>query len=91
MSQVLEAMMVLSFGAAWPTSIVKSYRARTAKGKSLPFLLIVFFGYLCGIASKLVQGNRTYVLAFYVLNALMVLIDIAVYLRNRHLDASSHA
>lgn len=81
--------MVISFGVSWPTSIIKSYRARTAKGKSLLFLCFIFFGYICGIAAKIITGNITYVFAFYVLNLLMVGTDIALYFRNRRLDAEA--
>ena len=80
--------MVLSFGAAWPASILKSYKTRTTQGKSLFFLCIVEFGYLCGIAAKLTSGNITYVVFFYILNALMVLADILLYFRNRMRERS---
>lgn len=90
-SELLEVGMVVSFGAAWPTSILKSYRSRTAKGKSLFFLLIIAFGYLCGIGSKLVADKITYVLTFYVINFIAVSIDILLYLRNCRLDAQESA
>ena len=86
MSQFLEAVMVVCFGISWPMNIIKSIRARTAKGKSLPFLLFIFIGYVSGIAAKLISGSITYVFVFYVLNLLMVGADICLYFRNRHLD-----
>ena len=86
MKEILEICMVLLFGAAWPASIVKSLKARTAKGKSISFLFVVFVGYICGIASKLVSGNVNYVVYFYILNLIMVLIDIILYFRNHTLD-----
>ena len=89
MSQLFEVMMILSFGAAWPTNIIKSLKAKTAKGTSLPFLLIIEFGYICGIMSKFIAGNVNYVVFFYVLNLVMVGIDIAVYFRNLRLDQSA--
>ena len=89
MAELLEIAMVLAFGAAWPAAIMKSVRSRTAKGKSVAFLLIVAFGYLCGIASKFVGGNVNYVLAFYILNLSAVSIDIGLYIRNRSLDAAA--
>ena len=91
MAEILEAAMVILFGVSWPTSIIKSYRARTAKGKSLLFLCFIFFGYVCGITAKVISGNITYVFAFYVLNLLMVGADIALYFRNRRLDAAEKA
>lgn len=83
--------MVVSFGISWPMNIIKSVRTRSAKGKSLPFLLFIFAGYICGIASKLISGNITYVFVFYVLNLLMVGTDIILYFRNRRLDAQRAA
>lgn len=85
-SSVLEAMMVISFGISWPMSILKSIKAKTAKGKSLFFLSLVFFGYICGVASKLIAQNITYVVIFYVINLVMVGIDIILYFRNLHYD-----
>lgn len=86
LAELLEVGMVLSFFAAWPASIMKSYRSRTAKGKSLAFLLIIEFGYLCIIASKIIGNNVTYVLVFYCMNLCTVGIDVALYFRNRKLD-----
>ncbi len=87
MSQFLEACMVVCFGVSWPMNIAKSLRTRSAKGKSLPFLLFIFVGYVCGIGAKLITRNITYVFVFYVLNLLMVGADILLYFRNRRLDA----
>lgn len=89
MSELLEAFMVISFGISWPMSIMKSYTSRTAKGKSLFFLLMILFGYGAGIGSKLVSGKITYVFFFYVLNFIMVGIDTALYFKNRKLDRAN--
>ncbi len=86
MSELLEAVMVISFGISWPISIIKSYTSRTAKGKSLFFLFMILFGYSAGITSKLVSGKITYVFVFYVINFIMVGVDTALYFRNRKLD-----
>ena len=40
MAEILEVIMIVSFGASWPLNVLKSYRARTAKGKSLAFLIL---------------------------------------------------
>ncbi len=84
-TSILEILMLLSFGFAWPGSIYKSYTARTAKGKSLSFLLIVLFGYICGITNKIIVGNY-FVLVFYILDFIMVSTDTCLYFRNRKLD-----
>mgnify|MGYP003416567936 CR=1 FL=1 len=70
MAEFLEAVMVISFGASWPISICKSYKCRTATGKSIFFLLLILFGYLCGIASKIVSGKITYVFIFSMLSSI---------------------
>lgn len=86
MSQLLEAFMVISFGISWPMSIAKSYTSRTVNGKSIVFLIFILFGYGCGILSKLLADKITYVFIFYVLNFVMVSIDICLYFRNKRLD-----
>jgi hypothetical protein len=93
MSELLEIIMIVSFGASWPVNVAKSYKSRTAKGKSLLFLCLIFFGYIAGIASKFANeaymasiGQKWYVLFFYVLNLLMVGTDICLYFRNLRLD-----
>lgn len=91
MAELFEVFMVVSFGISWPMSILKSLKAKTAKGKSLFFLCMILFGYACGIASKLLKGNINYVIVFYVLNFIMVGIDLALYFRNRTLDQQSVA
>lgn len=91
LAQLFEVGMLLAFGAAWPASIMKSLQARTARGKSIFFLQIVAVGYLCGICSKIAYGHINFVIAFYVLNLAAVCIDIALYYRNRRLDAIADA
>lgn len=93
MSEILEIIMIVSFGASWPMNVIKSYKARSAKGKSLAFLLLIFFGYIAGITSKFMNeaymasfSEKWYVLFFYFLNLFMVGVDIILYLRNRQLD-----
>ena len=93
MSEILEITMIISFGASWPMNVMKSYKSRTAKGKSLAFLCLIFFGYIAGIVSKLVNetymnafAQKWYVLFFYVLNLVMVGADLLLYFRNKRLD-----
>ena len=89
MSELFEVFMVVSFGISWPMSILKSMKAKTAKGKSLFFLCMILFGYACGITSKLLKGNLNYVIFFYILNFIMVSIDLGLYSTNRRLDQAS--
>lgn len=93
MAEFLEIVMIVSFGASWPMNVMKSYKARTTKGKSLAFLYLILFGYVAGIASKFVNeaymaafAQKWYVLFFYVLNFVMVGADLILYYRNKKID-----
>jgi hypothetical protein len=86
MDQLLEVLMLVSFGLSWPTNILKAYKVRTARGKSFPFLVFVLFGYGCGIAAKVVSHRVNYVVIFYATNMVMVIVDMCLYFRNRALD-----
>ncbi len=93
MSELLEIVMIVSFGLSWPLNVIKSYKARTTKGKSLAFLCFIFFGYIAGITSKFMNeaymaefATKWYVLIFYILNLLMVGADLILYARNKRLD-----
>lgn len=93
MTEILEVVMIVSFGASWPLNVIKSYKARSTKGKSLAFLCLIVFGYIAGILSKLLNeaymaafAQKWYVLFFYVLNLIMVGADLCLYARNYKLD-----
>ena len=73
---VLEAGMLVCFGISWPFNIAKSIRSRTAKGKSVAFELLIIAGYLCGLVGKLILGNLSYVVFFYIADILMVAADL---------------
>lgn len=89
-SELMEILMMIAFGFSWPFNVLKSYRARTARGKSLAFLLLIISGYLCGIAGKLAAPScKWYVLFFYFLNLAMVSLDLLLYIRNRRLDKAA--
>ena len=80
--------MLFCFGFAWPLSIYRSYKSGTNAGKSLPFLYVVFFGYVSGTLHKIIY-NFDPVIILYILNGLMVLIDIMLYYRNKRLPVNS--
>ena len=82
---IFEAGMLLCFGMAWPINILKSWRTRSTKGKSLPFLCSVELGYISGITHKILY-SRDLVMVLYIINFTMVLIDILLYFRNKRLD-----
>ena len=83
---VFEIGMLICFGAAWPISILKTLKSKTVAGKSLIFMVIVELGYISGICYKL-TGNLDKVIILYILNAIMVSFDIALYIKYRKTDA----
>lgn len=87
--RLLEAGMLFCFGFAWPFNIYKSYNARSNAGKSLLFLLVIWLGYLFGILHKALSPTKDFVLWLYVINIIMVSIDIALFYRNGRLDKNN--
>ena len=86
MGEIFETMMLVCFGVSWPFNIAKSYRSRTARGKSIGFQTLVIIGYISGITGKILTGKVSYVVAVYLLDLLMVSIDLALTIRNKKLD-----
>lgn len=85
-----ELGMLVCFGISWPISVVKSYRMKTTKGKSLPFTIAIIIGYLMGITHKLLY-SRDAVLFVYIFNLCMVCTDFALYFVNRRYDKQREA
>lgn len=83
---ICETIMIICFGLSWPNNVMKSLRSRTAKGKSLSFLLLVEFGYVAGIIGKIISHTYNLATIFYFINFFMVLADICLYFRNARLD-----
>ena len=84
MAEYLEAAMIILFGCSWPNNIIKSLKTKSTKGKSLAFLILIDTGYLCGILSKILAGNfKRWVFAIYILNFVMVSIDLILYFYNK--------
>ena len=86
MGSILETVMHVCFGISWPLNVIKAYRARTAKGTSLPFILMIMVGYVAGITAKVISGQTNYVLAAYILNLAIVSLNMVIYFRNVTLD-----
>lgn len=86
LGHLFEAAMLVCFGFSWPLNVVKAYKARTAKGTSLAFIILIITGYVAGIAAKFVNHQLNYVLAVYFLNLAIVLTNVFVYIRNVRLD-----
>ena len=82
-ASIFEAIMLICFGFAWPTSIYKSYTSRRNDGKSLYFMVIVFIGYIAGIIYQILIAPHThYMFYLFAINLTMVGIDIVLYFRN---------
>lgn len=91
-AEFCEIVMIVSFGISWPLNVIKAYRSRTTRGVSLPFLLLIFIGYLWGIAGKLLSNSfKWYVLFFYVFNAIMLSVNLLIYIRNYRIDQAQRA
>lgn len=86
LSHLLEAAMLVCFGFSWPLNVVKAYKARTAKGTSLAFIILIITGYVAGISAKIINNQFNYVLGVYFLNLAIVSANIFVYIRNKNLD-----
>ena len=86
MESIFETVMLVCFGFSWPLNVIKAYKAKTAKGTSLPFILLIIAGYIAGISAKLITGQINYVLIAYILNLAIVSLNVVVYFRNVSLD-----
>lgn len=104
MAEIFEIGMVLCFGASWPFNVIRAYKARTAKGTSLLFTLLIEIGYISAIIGKFVSmhdasvngepyWNAVKIIAFifYWINLAMVTAGLVIYFRNKKLDAKAAA
>lgn len=91
--QFCEIAMLCLFGCSWPFNIAKAIRAKTAKGKSIGFELLVLTGYLIGLFGKLYAykqaGTLAYSVWFYIADILMVSIDLVLYFVNVRRDRAA--
>lgn len=86
MGSILETIMLVCFGFSWPLNVTKAYKAKTTKGTSLPFILLIITGYIAGISAKLLTGQINYVLIAYLFNLAIVSLNVIIYFRNLSLD-----
>jgi hypothetical protein len=78
-----EIGMLICFGASWPFAVVKTYKSKNVKGKSIFFLSLIFLGYIFGILNKVINHPDP-VVYLYVLNGLFVLTDIGFWFSYRN-------
>ena len=86
MGSILETVMLVCFGFSWPLNVMKAYKAKTAKGTSLPFILLIVAGYIAGITAKVITDQINYVLIAYIVNLAIVSLNIVIYFHNVSLD-----
>ena len=74
-------------------SVYKSWKSRTAKGKSLQFEIFIWIGYIFGITKNFIKyanGSTGWIFflawAFYFLNFFEITVDMVLYFRNTKLD-----
>ncbi len=82
---IFEALMMIGFGLAWPFNISRSLRTKTAAGKSFLFMITIELAYLCGIIHKILY-SLDWILGLYILNFIMVLVDLLLMIRYTKLD-----
>ena len=75
---VLEAGMLVCFGASWPAQIYKTYKTKNVKGKSKLFMSLVILGYILGMLHKIFY-DFDWVFYVYLLDALLVTTDFALF------------
>lgn len=75
---IYEAGMLICFGASWPFAVIKTYRTKNVKGKSLLFLSLIILGYICGMINKILNSVDI-VFWLYVINLLLVSTDFVFY------------
>ena len=86
MTEFLEMIMLICFGISWPFSVIRNIKAKTAKGMSIEFTLLIIVGYIAGIGAKIYSGNVGFVLFVYLLNLVMVSANLVVFFVNKRLD-----
>ena len=76
LAMLLEAVMLICFGVAWPLANLRMLRSGRAEGKGMAFTAIIFCGYIAGALAKLAWATSAHTLPLvfwlYVLNAVSV-------------------
>ena len=84
-AQLCEFFMLFAFGFSWPFAILRTYRAKRVDGKSPAFMMIVLFGYVCGICARLLDAipGNDWLVFVYVLDMALVSTDLTRHFRRR--------
>lgn len=83
---IYEIITMVCFGCSWPFAIAKTLRSRSAKGKSFVFLVLLLIGYVFGVIHKIVYTPDDWVVYLWVLNGVMVAVDLSLSLYFRKND-----
>jgi len=75
---VLEAGMMVCFGASWPFQVAKTYKTKEIKGKSILFLWLVEIGYILGMLHHILYAPDK-VIFLYLMNFILVGTDMTLY------------
>ena len=99
MSQILEIGMLVCFGFSWPISVYKSWKGKTAEGKSAAFNILIIVGYAFGITSKFLKMDGymasatgfagaifIFAIIMYFINAALVIINLVLFYIYRKKD-----
>jgi len=77
--------MLVSFSVSWYWSIAKMVQTKVAAGKSLYFVLMICFGYVLGISSKMVAwqelGDISPLIWVYAWNLMVTAFDAFLVVR----------
>jgi hypothetical protein len=82
---VFEIGMLVCFGLSWPFAVLRTWRAKSAKGKSLAFLVLILTGYFSGAIHKIVHDFDR-VIWLYIAIGCLVATDLGLTLRYRRLE-----
>ena len=80
---IFEAIMLVCFGSSWPFAVVKTFKTKSAKGKSRIFLILIILGYISGIINKILN-SMDIVFWLYVINLLLVCTDFIFCIKYRN-------
>jgi len=86
---IYEVIMLLCFGASWPFSVIKTYKSKSAEGKSSLFLILILTGYFAGIIHKILY-SLDIVTVLYVFNATMVILELIFYYKYKKKIRARH-
>lgn len=75
---ILEAGMMVCFGASWPFQVAKTYKTKNVKGKSILFLWLVELGYILGMLHHILYAPDK-VIFLYLLNFFLVGADMILF------------